>query len=216
MILYQLPVSLYSAKVRFALALKGAQVELREPPGGSYRSEAYRALVPAGTIPALADGDLLLTESDAIIEYIDEVGAGPKLVPGDARSRARVRMISRYHDFHLEPRVRALFPRLALQGPARTPAPEEVQRLAEKLALIAISADPAGPFVAGATPSMADCGLAATHAWLAVLPGALGFALAVPPRIDGAVAALEGTAAGPLIAAYRTLVRDWISARAPP
>ena len=213
MILYQLPVSLYSAKVRFALALKGAQVELREPPGGSYRSEAYRALVPAGTIPALADGDLLLTESDAIIEYVDEVCDGPKLVPGDACSRARVRMLSRYHDLHLEPRVRALFPRLAAPVPARTPAPEDVRQLAEKLALIAVSADPAGPFLAGGRPSMADCGLAATHAWLDVLPGALGFTLAMPRRIDGAVGALEGTAASPLIAAYRMLVRDWIVER---
>lgn len=215
MILYQLPVSLYSAKVRFALALKGCAIELREPPGGSYRSVEYRKLVPAGTIPALVDGDLLLSESDAIIEFVDEVCEGPRLVPGDARQRARVRMLSRYHDLHLEPRVRTLFPRLAVPGPGRTPPPEEVRQLEEKLALIAVSADRDGPFLAGAAASMADCGLAATRAWLDVLPSALGFVLAMPPRVDRAATALAGTAAGPLVSAYRTQVRDWVAARMP-
>lgn len=71
MILYQTDLSIYSTKVRLALALKGVQVEMRDPPDG-YRSAAYRALVPPATIPALVDGAMVLSESDAIIEYFDE------------------------------------------------------------------------------------------------------------------------------------------------
>ena len=70
MLIYQLPISLYSFKLRLALRLKGIEIEMREPPGGGYRSDAYRAINPAGTIPALVDGQGLLAETDAIIEYL--------------------------------------------------------------------------------------------------------------------------------------------------
>jgi maleylpyruvate isomerase len=95
MILYQTALSSYSLKVRLALALKGCSVELREPPEGSYRSAAYRALVPAATVPALVDGRVVLTESDAIIEYVEETKKGALLLPPDPAGRARARMMSR-------------------------------------------------------------------------------------------------------------------------
>ncbi|MCA3514127.1 MAG: glutathione S-transferase N-terminal domain-containing protein, partial [Rhodobacter sp.] len=53
--IYQLPISLYSFKLRLALKLKGLDIELRDPPGGSYRSPDNLAINPAGTIPALID-----------------------------------------------------------------------------------------------------------------------------------------------------------------
>lgn len=215
MILYHLPISLYSAKVRMALAIKEIVIEMREPAGGSYRSAAYRTLVPAGTVPALLDGDLMLTESDAIIEYVDETYPGPRLLPGDTRLRARVRMLSRYHDLHLEPHIRRLFGQVDKPIGARMPLPEDQERLQEKLALIEISADPKGPFLTGAAPSMADCGLAASLAWLAELPPALGFSVALPPRIGRVGAALETIPKiGQLAAAYRVIVRNWVDRRA--
>jgi glutathione S-transferase len=214
LILYHLPISLYSAKVRFALALQGVTVAHHEPPGGSYRSADYRAQVPAGTVPALIDGDLLLTESDSIIEYVDETRAATKLIPLDPRQRARVRMLSRYHDIHLEPCVRAMFPRLDMEPTMRAPSADEISRLSEKLALLETSADADGPFLAGATASMADCGLAASYAWLATMPDALGFKIDLPPRLCRMVTALEtSTSAGPEAASYRNLVRHWIEGR---
>ncbi len=60
--IYQLPVSLYSFKVKLALALKGMQLPMVLPHEGSYRSPAYRELVPPGTVPALVGAGLVLTE----------------------------------------------------------------------------------------------------------------------------------------------------------
>lgn len=93
MILYDLPISSCGAKARIAFALKGVAVESRPPPDG-YGSPAYRAIVPAGTIPALVDGDFVLSESIAILEWIEESYPSPCLLPGDVRARARIRQMA--------------------------------------------------------------------------------------------------------------------------
>ena len=69
MILYAYPLSNYCNKVAIVLALKQVPHEVQTPPDG-YGSEAYKQLVPSGKIPGLADGDLILSESEAINEYL--------------------------------------------------------------------------------------------------------------------------------------------------
>ena len=108
MILYATPVSNYAAKVAIALEWKGLAHERRMPPGGTYRSAEYRAIVPTGQVPALIDGDFLLVESDAIIEYLEDIAPRPTLLPRSPRQRATARMLSRFHDFQLEPAIHAL------------------------------------------------------------------------------------------------------------
>ncbi len=88
--LVQLPISLYSFKVRLALAAMRVDVPLIEPQGGSFRSEAYRTLVPPGTIPALLGPDGVITETDAIIECLDETLAASRLMHGSAHRRAEL------------------------------------------------------------------------------------------------------------------------------
>ena len=64
---------------------------------GEQYSEAYLKVNPHGLIPALVHhteaGDITLSNSLAIIEYLDEVFAEPPLLPADAAGRARVRQI---------------------------------------------------------------------------------------------------------------------------
>ena len=55
---------------------------------GEHRSPAYLAINPAGKLPALVDGDLVLTESAAIVLYLGEKYG--KFLPADARGRAEV------------------------------------------------------------------------------------------------------------------------------
>src|ERR1700745_419448 len=50
----------------------------------------YLAVNPQGTIPAMVHGDRVLTESTAMMEYVDEAFPGPKLMPADPRHRWRV------------------------------------------------------------------------------------------------------------------------------
>jgi maleylacetoacetate isomerase len=79
--------------VRLALAAKGlaadgAAVNLAT---GEQRAPSHLAINAQGLVPVLRHGDLLLTQSLAIIEYLDEVWPAPPLLPGDAAGRALVR-----------------------------------------------------------------------------------------------------------------------------
>jgi GST-like protein len=63
----------------------------------------YLKLNPAGTIPAMVHGDLVLTESTAIMEYVDEAFDGPPLRPHDLDERWRMRWWMKYFDQYLAP-----------------------------------------------------------------------------------------------------------------
>lgn len=88
-------------RVRIALALKGlaaAQVPIHlAKDGGEQHSEAYRKINPHGLVPTLVHrktgGDFVLSNSIAILEYLDEVFPEPALLPSDGHGRARVRQI---------------------------------------------------------------------------------------------------------------------------
>ena len=88
-------------RVRVALALKGFSSEERvvDLDAGEQRSEAFLKLNPLAAIPALIDRDgdrpdVALTQSLAILEYLDEVAPHPALLPPDPYGRARVRSIA--------------------------------------------------------------------------------------------------------------------------
>jgi len=68
----------------------------------------YLAINPQGTIPAMVHGDHVLTESTAIMEYIDEVFPGPPLMPADPRDRWRVRWWMKFMDQWLGPPISML------------------------------------------------------------------------------------------------------------
>ncbi|MGN6454352.1 MAG: glutathione S-transferase family protein [Steroidobacteraceae bacterium] len=63
----------------------------------------YLALNPQGTIPAMVHGERVLTESTAIMEYVDEAFPGPKLMPDDPRDRWRIRWWMKLMDQWLGP-----------------------------------------------------------------------------------------------------------------
>ncbi|MBZ2208339.1 maleylacetoacetate isomerase [Massilia soli] len=86
-------------RVRIALNLKGLAYEavpvhlLRK--GGEQLQPAYRAINPAAMLPSLEDdGGATLTQSVAIIEYLDETHPATPLLPPDPLGRARVRSLA--------------------------------------------------------------------------------------------------------------------------
>jgi maleylacetoacetate isomerase len=85
-----------SYRVRIALALKGLDYDYM--PVHLLKNEqlgpAFAQISPAGLVPVLQDGDKLLTQSIAIIEYLDETHPQPSLLPGDAFNRARIRALA--------------------------------------------------------------------------------------------------------------------------
>jgi glutathione S-transferase len=213
-IIYQLPISLYSCKLRLALLLKGAEIALHAPPGGSYRSEAYRAVNPAGTIPALIDEDRLLIETDVIIDYLDAAACGSRLLPADPWAAARQRMLSRLVDLRLEAAIRRLFGQIAAAGRDARLVADADAAITAAFALIEAEADRAGPFISGERPGLPDCGLTATLAWFEALQAPLALTAIPGPRAAQAFAAMSAhPALTEEIVRYRQLVADWISSR---
>jgi len=87
-----------SFRVRIALALKGldyeyASVHLLKGGGEQFAAE-FSAMNPAALVPVLDDDGIVLTQSLAIIEYLDETRPQPPLLPPDAAGRARARAIA--------------------------------------------------------------------------------------------------------------------------
>ena len=85
-----------SYRVRIALAMKGLAYEYvpvhlvkRE-----HLEESYAAVSASRLVPLLQDGDASITQSLAIMEYLEETHPQPPLLPADAVGRARVRALA--------------------------------------------------------------------------------------------------------------------------
>lgn len=85
-----------SYRVRIALALKGIDYgqETVNLLKGEQKGTDYLKLNPQGLLPALENGGQLLTQSLAIIEYLEETHPNPPLLPKNPHERARVRALS--------------------------------------------------------------------------------------------------------------------------
>ncbi|HEX4302804.1 MAG TPA: maleylacetoacetate isomerase [Rhizomicrobium sp.] len=85
-------------RARIALNLKGIKPELRFVhllrDGGEQHTAEYKALNPLELIPALLHNGHLITQSLAIIEYLDEIHPEPPILPRDPLGRARAREIA--------------------------------------------------------------------------------------------------------------------------
>ena len=85
-----------SYRVRIALALKGLAYDYRPVhlTNNEQFNESYAAVSASRLVPLLKDGDAVLTQSLAIIEYLDETHPEPPLLPRDALGRARARALA--------------------------------------------------------------------------------------------------------------------------
>lgn len=190
LVLYAIGVSAFAAKVRVALDHKGLAYEEREPPGG-YGSPEYRAIVPAGSVPGLTADGAALHDSNAILEFLEEVAPRPALLPEGPLARARVRALLGFHDTRVEAAVRAFFPLVK----AREPDPEAVEAAAAGVEGALVRLDEIGApdgLLAGEPVTLADLAYPCTLQMGRILGEALGRPLALPDR----VAEWEGRAAG--------------------
>jgi maleylpyruvate isomerase len=148
-------------RVRIALNLKGVSVEhaYRHLRRGEQRAPDYVALNPQGLVPTLVlDDGTVLTQSLAIVEWLDETHPEPPLLPSDAIGRAKVRAFAAAIACETHPlqNLRVLKEVGSLAGDEAAKAwarrvNEEGLAECEKLL-----ADEAGPFCFGARPTLAD------------------------------------------------------------
>ena len=98
--LYNAPQSTCSQRVRFVLNAKGLpfdEVKLNLLEGDQLKPD-YLKLNPNGVVPTLDHDDAIITDSLAIIEYLDEIADGECFTPDDAVQRSRMRALMNYID----------------------------------------------------------------------------------------------------------------------
>lgn len=155
-----------SYRVRIALNLKGLPFEYRSVHltrgGGEQFAPGFGDLNPLSLVPVLEDGPQRLTQSIAIIEYLDEVHPEPPLLPRTPEQRARVRALALSVACEIHPLnnlrvLNYLTGELALNGEAK----KRWYQHWVALGLAALEAEaahaPPGRFCHGDTPGLADC-----------------------------------------------------------
>jgi len=151
-------------RVRIALALKGIEpgrryVHLRK---GEQRAPGHLAKHPLGLVPVLEDGATTLTQSLAILEYLEETHPKPPLLPAKPDERAWVRAVALAVACEIHPlnNLRVLrYLERELQADEAARGRWYAHWVAEGLGAIErmLAARPGpGPFCLGATPTIAD------------------------------------------------------------
>jgi len=150
-----------SYRVRIALNLKGLGAEhlphhLRK---GEQREPSYLAINPQGLVPTLQDGGAVITQSLAIIEWLEEIHPAPPLLPKDPLRRALVRAFAQVLacDTHPVQNLKVLARLRELGLPEEQVTGWAAWANREGLsACEALIADEPGPFCFADTPTIAD------------------------------------------------------------
>lgn len=153
-----------SYRVRIALALKGLSYDYEAVhlAKGEHLMQGYAALAADGLVPLLVEGGNALSQSLAIIEYLDETHPTPSLLPQDALGRARVRALSLSIACEIHPlnNLRVL-KYLSRDLQVSEEAKNTWYRHWVALGLAAferqLAALPSSTYCYGDTPTMADC-----------------------------------------------------------
>ncbi len=167
-------------RVRMALNLKGLAFseEMIDLDAGTQHTEAYRAVNPQAVVPSLIIDDAApLTQSLAILEYLEELHPMPALLPATPRARARVRSLALIWvaDHHplIVPRVRSyLASQLGADDAARTAWIRHWFSEGLRIGELRLAGEPeTGRFCHGDSPTFADLCL------MSQVMGAKGFGI---------------------------------------
>ena len=154
-----------SFRVRIALALKGLPYEYVPVHlvKGEQRQEKYAGISPSGLVPTLElDGGERLSQSMAIIEYLDEVHPQPPLLPSEAVERAHVRSLAQLIACEIHPLnnlrvLKYLVRDLKVEEEAKNTWYRHWVRLGLESFEAELKQLPAGTYCHGDTPTLVDC-----------------------------------------------------------
>lgn len=188
---YYLSGSPFSWKVWLALEHKALSYDLEvlSADAGDLRKPAFLSLNARGKVPVIVDDGFVLSESTAIVEYLEERyrASGPSLWPTDEQARATARRIAIEGDTYIYPQVRKLVVELLMRkdgAPDETVIADAKATLAHELAML--DARIGNTFLADPDVSAADY---AIYPFLAILKRVA----ARRPELDLTALLLPGT-----------------------
>ena len=154
-----------SYRVRIALALKGLDYDYRSVhlAKNEQFNESYAAVSASRLVPLLRDGEASVTQSMAIIEYLDETHPEPPLLPREALDRAYVRALSQDIACEIHPLNNLRVLRYLTQELGVSEENKDrwyrhcVETGLEVVERRLVGEGRAGAFCFGDTPGMADC-----------------------------------------------------------
>ena len=164
MILYGQRLSPFVRKALVFAAEKGIAIDF-EPGGFGAGGETFARISPFGLIPALTDGDFEISDSSAIVAYIEALHPDPALIPADPRGRARVTWYDEFADTILFECVRTMFWNRFVAPRMKQPSDLDAADKAEREALPPIlawleSVTPQDGFLVGDGLTLADIAVA--------------------------------------------------------
>jgi glutathione S-transferase len=150
-------------RVTIYLAEKGIELERVEVTQSEIKSERFLAMNPAGRVPVLELEDgTYLSESAAIVEYLEELHPDPPMIGTNPATRGRVRALERIgNDLIVRTGLwlaRSLTPPVPL-AVTQAALAESLRPSVDELLLVLEKHIGARPFLAGEAPTIADCTL---------------------------------------------------------
>ena len=153
-----------------ALDLKDIPYEpvMMDPDRKEHHGSAYLDVNPQGLVPAFVEGDLVLIQTMAIIEYLEEIHPHPRLLPETAVGRARVRGLAEICNCEIHPIINRRIRMYLAEELGHTP--DEVTRWLghwygsafSTLESLVDADESTGRFCHGDTPTVADIYLVST------------------------------------------------------
>jgi glutathione S-transferase len=170
--LYNAPHSPFSARVRTQIYAKGiTDIEILPPPG--FGTPAYKEINTTGKIPALDIGDLVIPESNVIMEYIEEIYPQNPLRPADPKARAVVNLFARFADAYIQPALFPLFREVMQKTGDKEALQKNIDNLKTQLQLLDTLMGQYG-WDKHTEVDFADCALAPTIFWAVIVPRIFG------------------------------------------
>lgn len=159
--LHGVRISNYYNMVKFALLEKG--IDFEEVTVMPSQEEDYKSKSPMGKVPCLETEHGFLSETTAILEYLEAIKPSPALMPSDAFAAAKVREIMKVLELYFELQGRRHFPEIFFGGERNGNACEEGKPVIDNGIIALNSLGSFNPYICGEF-SYAD--IMATHTFL--------------------------------------------------
>jgi glutathione S-transferase len=181
--LYGHPFASYYWKPLIAAYERGVPFVFRMVDGEHPENVArMAALSPTGQFPALVDGDRTITQSNAVIEYLDRFGDAPPMIPADPDMALQARMLADVFDGYISGPLQKIVGEALRPVEQRDPARVEEAKAGLDAAYAWLSGRIGHGWATGGDFSIADCAAAP----------ALFYSDWVHPVTDGALKAFRG------------------------